>query len=694
MQPDALSAFFARAAARVRLVAGVRGVAMALGAGMPLIALRMMGRLQAAQVLAALAIALVVVVVMMIWRSPRRPRELAAEVESRTRVARNLLVTAAEIQADGVTVREDVRDVVLRDAAGAASRVNLAELFPVKRALVWAAALAAVWAIGLSVDRSTVARARDRMAGRALAPEISTVTITITPPSYTGRPAHVLSDPDRVDAIAGSSLRIVAEGSATQIELAAVGQRRRLAPDSKDANAFSGELIATEDGFLALQPFGAGDIAGLRKVIPLAVTLDHAPVARITAPGKDLFLAKPDRTVPVKIEATDDIGVASLSLSYTKVSGSGENFTFATGEFPLQIARVPVAGAPDAWTATSALPLHTLGLEPGDLLVYRAVVADRRPAAAPVESDAYVVQILLPGEALAEGFSIDEERDRYAISQQMIIIKTERLIANKGNISSEDFANQAATLAAEQRKVRAEFVFMMGGEFEDAASETGELNEEEEAANDVELMSGRMQNNGRRDIITATRYMSRAAQHLGNVQPGAALPHEKSALAALQRAFVNSRYILRVMSLRERVDDARRLTGKLDTAVEWRRPVPAASDDPRSRALLAALADVSQLVALPQYTAVEANRLSATAEALLRLDPALSPVAQSFSRAAAAIGAGQSRTEVSVLVDAAAVGLSTAARRGAPAAPATVDPSASRLSGALTDHLRRAGGRR
>jgi hypothetical protein len=689
--PDTLSAFFSRAAARLGVVAGLRGAALALGAGIPLVVLRAMGRLGAAEVLVALAIALAVVVAMMIWRSPRRHTEVAAIVESRTRAARNLLVTAAEIETDTGRVRDDVREVVLRDAAGAASLVNLAELFPVKRTLGWVAALAAVWTIGLSVDRSTIARARDRMAGRAPAPEISKVTITVTPPPYTGRPAENMRDPERVDAIAGSVIRIVAEGSATEVELAAVGARRRLAADA--SGAFSGELIAAEDGFLALQPFGAGDTAGLRRVIPLSVTPDHAPVARITAPGKDMFLAKPDRTVPVKIEATDDLGVASLRLTYTKVSGSGENFTFTTGEFPVQISRVPVAGAPEAWAATSALPLSSLGLEPGDLLVYRAVVTDHRPSAVPVESDAFVVQILLPGEALAEGFSIDEERDRYAISQQMIIIKTERLIANKAKISADEFANQAATLAAEQRKVRAEFVFMMGGEFEDAASEHGELNEEEEAANEVELMAGRMQNNGRRDIITATRYMSRAAQNLGNVQVGAALPDEKAALAALQRAFVKSRYILRVMSLRERVEDSRRLTGKLDTAVDWRRPVATAADDPRSRALLAALADVSELVALPQYAAIEANRLAATAEALLRLDPALSPVAQAFSKAAAAIGAGQSRAEVRALVDAAAVALSTAARRSAPAAPPTVDPSSSRLGGVLTDRLRRGGGR-
>jgi hypothetical protein len=304
-----------------------------------------------------------------------------------------------------------------------------------------------------------------------------------------------------------------------------------------------------------------------------------------------------------------------------------------------------------------------------------------------------VIQILMPGEALADGFTIVDEKDRYAISQQMIIIKTERLIANKAKLAADDFAEQAATLAAEQRKVRAEFVFMMGGEFEDATVVAGELNEEEEAANESELAAGRMQNNGRRDIINATRYMSRAAQSLTNVQPGAALPDEKSALASLQRAFVKSRYILRVLTARERIDDQRRLSGKLETALDWRRPVESASDDPRLRALLKSLSDVSELVALPRYSPAEANRLASTAESLIRLDPALSPVAQSFARAAAAIGAGQSTAEIRDLIDAAAVALSSAARSGAPAAPANADPSASRLRGAFADQLRRAGGR-
>jgi hypothetical protein len=688
---ETLSAFFARAKSRLRLIAGVRGIALALGAGLPLLALRWFGTLSPRDLLVAVSAAVVLVAIMMVWRSPTRARELASEVEARTPAPKNVLITATEIEDTATDLRPDVHDVVLRDAASAASRVDLAALFPVRRIAMWAGVLAVVWAIGLSIDGASVMRARARvLGGPEPAPEIAGVTVTITPASYTGRPAEVLVNPQRIDALAGSTIAVSVDSTATDIELTAVGERHRLA---RVGGAFTGSVVATADGFIALQPFGANDAVGVRRVMPLAVTPDHAPAARITDPGKDLFLAKPDRSVPVTIEATDDIGLASLSLAYTKVTGSGDNFTFVEGTVPVAITRGPAGASPDRWTATAALPLPSLALEPGDLLVYRALVADRRPNAIPIESDAFVVQILQPGEALVEGFTIDEEKDRYAISQQMIIIKTQRLIDNKAKLSAEEFNDQAQTLAAEQRKVRAEFVFMMGGEFEDAAAEGGDLNEEAEAANESELLAGRMQNNGRRDIITATRYMSRAAQKLTNLRPAVALPDEKAALESLQRAFVKIRYLLRILTPRERIDDARRLSGKLETAVDWRRPVPTATDDPRARALLTFLADVSELVALPAYSSAEANRLSATAEGLLRLDNQLAPVAQAFSRAAAAIGSRKDPNEVRALVDAAAIGLSSAARTGVPTAPASADGSLSRLRGALADALGRSGGR-
>ena len=686
--PEALRSLFARAVWRLRLRAALRSLTVALVFCLPLVAARGVGWLSLPVALLGTVWMVVVVCGAAVWRAPRRPESVASAIESRTNAAKNLFVTAAEITERPSSIRSDVRDVVLRDAAEVAARIDLAALFPFKRFVVVAVTAAALWTTGMAFDRTWIARARDiARGGLPGTPAIARVVVTVTPPAYAGRPVQTLTDPERIDALSGSAIHVEVEARAEHVDLIGVGDRHALTRASD--GAFRGDAIATADGFLALQPFGAGDAAGIRRVISLAVTHDHPPIARIVAPGKDLFLTATTSTVPVTIEASDDIGLASLKLTYTKVTGSGENFEFKNGEFPLQIRRDHA----ERWTATTLIPLPSLGLEPGDVLVYRAVVGDTRPGQAAIESDALVIEILRRGEAMAEGFSIDEEKDKYALSQQMIIIKTERLIAKKATLAKDAFADEAQTLAAEQRKVRAEFVFMMGGEFEDASSATGDINEEEEAANEVELAAGRMQNNGRRDIIQATRHMSDAAQLLTNINPVQALPREKAALVSLQRAFTKSRYILRVLTPRERIDDSRRLSGKLGDAVAWRRQVADVPDNPRTAALLAALARVAGVAALPKYGPAEANALAGIAESILRVDATLSPVAQQFAQAGAAIAAGRSAVETAALIDAAAMKLSALARTGLSTAPATPDPSRARLQGALADALKRGGGR-
>ena len=688
--PDPLQRLFARAAARLRWIALARGAGLALLVTLPVLVARVAGLATTASAVAIGAAALVLVSAISLWRAPRQPDAVAAAIESRTPMARNLLVTAAEMVVKPSPIRPDVRDVVLRDAADVASRIDLAALFPAQRVSTILIVAAALWATGLSLNGQWIARARD-IVGASVpgAPSITRVTVTITPPSYSGRPPQTVNDPERVEALAGSLIHVDVDAAADHVDMMGVGERHALGRNG--ATAFRGDLTATIDGFIAIQPFGGADLAGVRRVISLAVQPDRSPVAHIVVPGKDLFLPAATATLPVKIDATDDIGLSALSLTYTKVTGSGENFSFKTGEFPLQIIRARA----DAWSATSSIPLSSLGLEPGDVVVYRAVVRDTLPGREASESDAFVIEILRPGEAMSEGFSIDDEKDKYAISQQMIVIKTEKLIAKKNSMTSEAFADEARNIAAEQKKIRSEFVFMMGGEFEDAsASADGSINEEEEAANEAELMAGRMQNNGRRDIIQATRYMSDAVVALTNISPTQALPREKAALVALQRAFTKSRYILRVLTPRERIDDARRLSGKLNDAAAWRRLVADVPEDPRATALLNALAGVVKVAALTQYGAPEANALAGIAEAILRVDSALAPVAQAFAKAGTSIAASKSAAETAALIDAAAAQLSAAARRGLPSAASSTDASRARLRGALTDALKRGGGGR
>ena len=102
--------------------------------------------------------------------------------------------------------------------------------------------------------------------------------------------------------------------------------------------------------------------------------------------------------------------------------------------------------------------------------------------------------------------------------------------------------------------IRAEFVFMLGGEIND---------EEVEAEQSVELQAGRLQNRGQRDLRTATIAMSQAEKLLTGANTAEALVAERAAVTALQRAFSRDRYILRALATRSQLDPSRRLTGSL-----------------------------------------------------------------------------------------------------------------------------------
>jgi hypothetical protein len=284
------------------------------------------------------------------------------------------------------------------------------------------------------------------------------------------------------------------------------------------------------------------------RLVQLRVEPDRRPFVRIVAPGKDLIFSEAAAAVPVSIEARDDIALSSLVLRYTKVAGSGETFTFEEGEVPVTIAR----SSPGSWTAHASLDLATLALGDGDTLVYRALARDAKPGADPSFSDSYLVEIGRLAGVASTGFAIPEERDRQAISQQMLIIKTEKLHASRDTMTREGFADQARLLAIEQRMVKAEFVFMTGGEVAD---------EVDEATHAHELAEGRFENEGQVELLAAIREMSRAEARLNAADTAAALGFERAALRALQRAFDRRRYLLRTLPERTRIDPAQRLTG-------------------------------------------------------------------------------------------------------------------------------------
>jgi hypothetical protein len=622
------------------------------------------------------------------WYALRRRNHTAQRVERNAPECRNLLVTAAELIDRPARVRPWIGEIVCREAARLTMRLDPVALFPARRVIAALSATALLWTLA-------IVRVTAQPAGEADAPlapdesaEITAIELTITPPAYTGRPEQSVRDAARIEALAGSRLGVLVRGRAAAVILETIDGRQVL--EASATGEFHADIVLEADGYIAVEPATADGRAGARRLIGITVRPDQPPRVRVTTPGHDLFLPDADRTLEVEIEATDDLGLASLSLRYTKVSGSGEQFTFADGEIPIALTRRDDR----TWTGRTALRLNTFSLVAGDVLVYRGMAADRRPGATPTESDAFVIEITAPGAVASDGYAMDDEQDRYALSQQMVILKTERLIARAAAMPADSLVREARGLAAEQRSVRAEFVFMMGGELADDVEEAnlGDLNEEAHIEADDEAIAGRLENQGRFALIRAIRSMSRAYAALNETDLARALVDEKAALTHLQGAFSRTRYILRALTEREQIDLARRLTGELATASRDVRPTSEAATPARVTVLRRILAGIATLAGAGEASPGAAAEATLLAEQVLRADPSAAlhqQVAGWLIDGATALRAGL-RDEANRLLDLAATELTAIVRSDLPASPnAARSLDMDRLDGALTDALRR-----
>ena len=670
---------------RVRRRLDLRAAAEGMAAGLALAALATLGGWPTRPLGAVFLGATFAVVgtLIRVFITRRRHASVPAYVERRVPTSRNIILTAHEL--GGATGEYSyVRALVLRRADEIARTVDSVTLVPTSAATIALVATLAVWFFAVTRAGAPVSIGTRALRIGASGPSIDGVDVVVTPPAYTGRQAQTLHDPTRVEALAGSRIAIVVNAHAQSVVLQTLASSDTLASTN---GRFAANVLANADGFIALEPRLGGKSAG-RRLIGLTVVPDAPPAVSIKTPGHDVRLADGHRTLNVAIESSDDIGLSSLRLHYTKVSGSGERFTFSEGDVPIAITRADAR----TWAAHASWKLDPLELGPGDMVVYRAIATDRRPGTAPTESDSYIAEVVSAGGEAAAGFAVDPEQDRYAVSQQMVILKTERLLARRPTMAKEDYGNEAQELAAEQRKVRAEFVFMLGGELADApdvASSMTDLNEEAEAEGESDILAGRNANAGHIALLRAIRAMSRAAASLTTADLELALPQERAALTQLESAFSHTRILLRALSTRERLDLSRRLTGVLTDALREQRPIEQPVVDARVVELRRALADLASAAAPPKFADSSSAQLSAIAERVLRVDPSakrLQGVAQSIGDASQSIARNPAQARAAL--DSAANGLVAVLRSGfidAPVDQQSLD--ASQLAGALRDAM-------
>ena len=685
--------FLGRVTQRTTAIAATEGAAAGLVFVSLLVLLRWSAPLTSLGVALSAVVAIAVGVVVRLFMSAETRRQSALAVERAAPSCHNLVVSADEILSHPGRVRDSMASLVFHQAASVVRVLDVSELFPAKRAATWLGGSAALLVLLLAARNTSVASVVSSVATGSALPSLSRVDIEVDAPAYAARQGQTLRDPSRIEALVGSMLKISVESNASSVIIETLDGKDTLVSNGKQK--FSGTVLATADGFVAIEP-STGSAKGTRRLIGLTVNPDHAPRVKLTAPGKDMMFADGNRSMSVNIEADDDLALSTLKLRYTKVSGSGERFTFTEGEVPLQVAKSGDA----SWKAHVNWNLATLQLDAGDMVVYRAVAADKRPGAPVSESDSYIAEIKQVGSDAAAGFAIDPDQDKYALSQQMIIIKTERLIAKRASMTSEAFTSEASDVAVEQRRVRAEFVFMMGGELADEPlpeDDPNTLHENAEAEGESDILDGRGANRGRLALVRAVRAMSAVVTLLNEGNVPDALPRERTALKELEQAFSHTRIILRALTQAERLDLTRRMTGELVEAGRDVRPLAVPEGSARVVALRSALSNVAELLATTTQQPDASARSSALAERVLRVDAsakALQAIAASLNDAAAAFGKSQAESARKAL-EVAAVGLTESLRAELLTAPAATRSFGSeRLSGALSDALRSTRGKR
>ena len=393
---------------------------------------------------------------------------------------------------------------------------------------------------------------------------------TITPPEYARQQERTIDNPISIAALVGSDIRV--------------------------AGAFTARsTMPAEPTVLRL-----GN-AGATRLLALEPRRDSTPIVVLETPERDTVIASPTGVMRLGAQVRDDIGLAAGWFEIIVSSGSGELFESRTSV----IGRTPL-GSERAGRLTVGLRLDSLELKPGDVVHLRAVARDNNPRGEPGTSETRTFRVPRPADndSVAIEAMPPPEVNQSELSQRMLIILTERLVARIRGISAEALGSESSRIAREQARLRkrvGEIIFtrLTGAEHVEeevdaAMSDTLSPGEAllKAASDATNLTEGHEHEEGgggavvgvNRNLLEAFNAMWAAERQLGVREPRQALPHMRAALDAIQRARAAERLYLRGRAPRIVLDVARlRLTGKTDG-------IDPGARSPRASALNALLA--------------------------------------------------------------------------------------------------------
>ncbi|MCI0692369.1 DUF4175 domain-containing protein [candidate division KSB1 bacterium] len=415
------------------------------------------------------------------------------------------------------------------------------------------------------VPSATLAQRQDSLASATthLALEIEAIQIEIVPPAYTGQAKRVLSQFE-INTEAGAQITWhLTTNQPLPAGTLIFSDGDTLALRQTGARRYVAQRVIQESGFYFIELRQTQKEVFRSDYHKIEVTPDREPIIIVMSPEQSRLDLTPGQKPRMTLQAVadDDYGLGKAEIIATMARGSGEAVKFR--EDTLAFGTITKRSL-RRWELRKELDLAALGMAPGDELYFFIEAADNRvPTANRCRSETYF--IALKDTATIE-FSISgglavNYLPEYFRSQRQIIIDTEKLIAEKNQLSESEFKKRANNLGLDQQALRFRYSQYLGDEFEDGAEE--EAMPQQSAADEtsaeaaVESEFGHAHDSAENATLLApsikTQLKAAVAQmwdaelRLRTYQPEAALPHEYRALELLKDVQQRSRaYVQRV----------------------------------------------------------------------------------------------------------------------------------------------------
>ncbi len=211
------------------------------------------------------------------------------------------------------------------------------------------------------------------------APQLHKLTLILHPPAYAKQPDKTVevAAEGEIAGLAGTQVSIDLESdrpiSDAQFDIVRQGMpplHLHLVPQTGTPTHATGSFPIERDGDFHLHLTGTPSEGSLQTPDAakgkISLVRDETPLVTIVTPGQNV-VAKPDMTVPLKVEAEDDIALQRLEIH--RVFNKGKD----------QAETINLPTRPKQYVHSGSFDLKAMHAKPGDVIEYYATAYDNDP---------------------------------------------------------------------------------------------------------------------------------------------------------------------------------------------------------------------------------------------------------------------------------------------------------------------------